>query len=569
MTIKNLTLLFFIFCLCFSIVNIKAQSLFTTKKYPTNQFRNPLNKPFSLVGNFGECRPNHFHSGIDIRTDGKENYPVHAIDNGYISRVKIEAGGFGNAIYISHAGGYTSVYAHLNKFYPELENYIRKKQYQNKSWNIDITFAPHDFLVRKGSFIAYSGNTGSSQGPHLHLEIRDTKTDAPLNPLLFFEEIKDDKKPLIKQIAIYDGNKSIYEQKPTSYKITNGNLPTNIIKINSSKAYIGINGDDYMAIATGTLGIYEMNLYINNEPYFAWQMDNINYDITRYMNAEADYKTKKNNGPWIQLCAHLPNDKLTIYNDIANKRGVIDLSDGLEKKIKIEVMDTKKNISTLNFILQGTNNNNKQSCDNEMIAGKKNAFKNQYIGFILNEDALYDNICFETSIKNSNKPYSFIYQVHFNDVPLHSYFDLNILPKEKIPDNLKNKIALIRLPFKNETSKIGTKATYENNIVSGSVREFGNYEIVIDQLAPTISTTLKDNTNISNVSKLIFTIKEESTNIKNCTANVDGQWLRIVQKGNNYYYEMDNYFPKGTHKFTISATDDNDNTNSKTFTFTK
>jgi murein DD-endopeptidase MepM/ murein hydrolase activator NlpD len=150
-----------------SSIFINAQPFFAKKNYPTT-FQNPVDIPISIVGNFGECRPNHFHSGLDIRTGGKENQIVRSTADGYVSRVNIGAGEFGNAIYITH-GAYTTLYAHLNKFYPELENYIKAQQYKKKNWNMDILFLPHQFPVRKGAFIAWSGNTGSSEGPHLHL----------------------------------------------------------------------------------------------------------------------------------------------------------------------------------------------------------------------------------------------------------------------------------------------------------------------------------------------------------------------------------------------------------------
>jgi hypothetical protein len=136
---------------------ITAQTLIQSKSYPKNTFTNPMKIPISLAGNFGECRPNHFHSGLDVRTNKVENLPVHSIGDGYVSRVKIEAGGFGNALYITHKGGYTSLYAHLNELYPELESYIRSKQYEQKSWKIDINFLPHQFPVRQGKYIARSG----------------------------------------------------------------------------------------------------------------------------------------------------------------------------------------------------------------------------------------------------------------------------------------------------------------------------------------------------------------------------------------------------------------------------
>src|SRR5689334_9775979 len=154
-----------LFCLfndiCFSQASI----------YPRDYFRDPLDIPIQLVSNFGELRTNHFHMGLDIRTQGRENLPVHAAAEGYISRIKIEKGGFGNAIYINHPNGYTTLYAHLNSFYPELYNYIKTKEYKEEKWEQDFDLPATLFPVKKGQLIALSGNTGASEGPHLHFEI--------------------------------------------------------------------------------------------------------------------------------------------------------------------------------------------------------------------------------------------------------------------------------------------------------------------------------------------------------------------------------------------------------------
>jgi hypothetical protein len=551
----------------------RSQTFFPAKKYPSNSYRNPMDFPISLAGNFGECRANHFHSGIDIRTNKVENQPVHCIQDGFVSRVKIEATGFGNAIYITHADGHTSLYAHLNKFYPELQNQILRTQYKTKSWKQDLYFMPHEFPLRKGAFIAWSGNTGSSEAPHLHMEIRNAKSENPLNPLLFYAGLTDTKAPVVKQIAIYDGTKSIYEQKPNLVSISKKGAKYEpakpLLEIQSSKVYFGINGDDYMENALGTLGIYEMRMYVNDKPYFAWQLDNISYDVTRYMNSMADYKTKKNGGLWIQLCHKLPNDKLKIYKSFANSDGIVDLSDGEVKMIRIQVLDTKNNSSSVEFSIQGKNISNKITCLNEFIQGKKSQFKNEHIELTLTEDCLYDNICFKTSIKPNTSTYSHIYQVHYPYVPLHSYFDLKLRPKMEIPKELKDKIAVVRFPSAKETKKKGKAASLSDGLVIANVREFGDYEITVDQKAPSINTLIKNNSVVSNLTRLSFVVKDETTSIKTCLADLDGDWLRIVQKGDNFYYEMDEHFPKGTHLLTLTASDENGNTNKVSYTLTR
>jgi hypothetical protein len=549
-----------------SSIFLNAQTFFPKKNYPTT-FQNPVDIPISIVGNFGECRPNHFHSGVDIRTEGKENQIVRSMADGYVSRVKIEAGGFGNAIYITH-GAYTTLYAHLNKFYPELESYIRAQQYKNRDWNIDIPFLPHQFPVRKGAFIAWSGNTGSSQGPHLHLEIRDTKTEAPLNGLFFFNW-KDGKAPLLKKLAMYDGTKSIYNQSPVVYPIFKNKLSKEIIVIHSDKVFFGIAGDDFMEIATGTLGIFEMNMYVDDKPFFAWQMDNISYDITRYMNAIADYKTKKNNGPWIQLCRRLPNDKLPVYKDFSNTNGVIDLPAGTSKNIRIEVYDTRYNKSSLSFTIKSNKPAAKMVGNNEFIAGSKNSFQNDNMSFVLAPEQLYDNIYFTTSIKPATSEYSHLYQLHTPEVPLHTYFDILFVPKTTIPISLKDKIAVVRYPYGTETTKKGKAATLVNGKVKATIRDFGKYEIVIDQKAPTILSTIKNNTRVGNLKQLNFVVKDETTSVKKVEAFIDGQWLRIVQKGDHFYYEMDDHFPFGTHQLLVTAYDENNNVQKISYTLTR
>ena len=557
-----------------TLQTVYGQTFFSSKKYPSSQFRYPLDTAASLVGNFGECRPNHFHSGIDIRTFGKENLKVFAIEDGFVSRIKIEPGGFGNAIYVTHFNGFTSLYAHLNRFYPELEEYVRRKQYATESWAQDFLIPPHEFPVRKGKMIAWSGNTGSSQGPHLHMEIRDTKTEAPLNGLLFYKSLKDNKAPKIKQLAVYQGHKSIYEQKPTLLPVSNLNgiqkLSSDIITVASDKVFFGIEADDFMEIATGTLGVYEMRMYVDDQPYFAWQMDDISYDITRYMNAIADYKIKKNGGPWIQLCHKLPNDKLTVYKSFTKENGMIDLSQNTVRKIRMEVYDTKYNKSTLEFKVKGASTEVvKPTCNAYFKAGGENKFKNENIEFTLPADAIYDDICFVTKSTAGSNGISPKYQIHYNYVPIHTYFDLKLKPSSAIAAADRDKMAMVRFPYGKETHKKGKAAKWKDGFAVAQVRDFGDYELVLDRKAPVITSTIKSADKVTAVKRLNFTVKEETTTVAKVTATLDGKWLRLVQRGDIYYYEMDSHFPTGTHTLVIQAVDENNNQSTLNLTLTR
>ena len=281
---------------CFLIVysSVNYAQIFPEKNYPKGYFQWPVAAAKALAANFGELRPNHYHMGLDCKTDQKENVAVYAAAAGYIAKVKIEPYGFGRAIYINHPNGLTTLYAHLNDFNPALEKYITEQQYKLKSWKVFLDIPSSLFPVTKGQFIANSGNTGGSQGPHLHFEIRDTKTDKVLNPLLFGFPITDNKAPDILRLAVYDRCISVYEQSPKFYTITrvNGGYTTNppLIKANTDKMSFAISAFDTYTGSTNKNGIFEADLFDNEKAIIGFQMDSISYDETRYLNAHIDYK---------------------------------------------------------------------------------------------------------------------------------------------------------------------------------------------------------------------------------------------------------------------------------------
>src|ERR1700761_5855453 len=189
---------------CFSLfVSGFAQDIVQTKQYPKNFFRYPLDLPPGTAVSFGELRPNHFHSGLDFKTNNRTGYAVHAVFDGYVSRLRVQFGGFGNAIYITHPNGYTSVYGHIERFAPAMEKLVRQAQYNQQSFEVDIKLEPPTITVCKDEVIAWSGNAGASEGPHLHFELRDTETEQTINPQLFGLTIPDRVPPTLGTICVY------------------------------------------------------------------------------------------------------------------------------------------------------------------------------------------------------------------------------------------------------------------------------------------------------------------------------------------------------------------------------
>ena len=267
----------------------------------------PLDIPIQLAGNFGELRTNHFHAGFDIRTQQKEGLNVYAVADGYISRIKISPYGYGKAIYIDHPGGYTTVYGHLSKGSQTVQDFIVAEQYKQKSSEIDLFPKPGDLPVKKGDLIAYSGNTGGSEGPHLHFEFRDTKTEKIINPMFFgFDKIVlDNKPPVITTLIVYpisadaQVNKSIEPITLSISKMADGTYTSELVKANGTIGF-GFAGYDSQDYGSGKNGIFKIVTSDNGNPSYSYTFDSFSFEDTRFVNALIDYPRFKKNGQRIQ-----------------------------------------------------------------------------------------------------------------------------------------------------------------------------------------------------------------------------------------------------------------------------
>ncbi|MFN8250402.1 MAG: M23 family metallopeptidase [Ferruginibacter sp.] len=561
-----------VFCTVLTVFFLHAQD-FPEKHYPQGYFTWPVSAAKGLAANFGELRPNHYHMGLDCKTDQKQNLPVLAAADGYIAKVKIEPYGFGRAIYINHPNGLTTLYAHLNDFFPELEQYVKEQQYKQQSWNIYLeNIPPGLFAVKKGSFIAYSGNTGGSQGPHLHFEIRDTKTDKVLNPSLFDIPIPDNVPPVITRLAMYDRCISTYEQSPRffSVKKTNGIYKTTpaLILTNTDEVSFAISAFDTYTGSSNKNGIYEAVIYDNDIPQTGFQLDSISYDETRYLNAHIDYKLRSNGGPFVQHLSKLPGYNHSVYTTF-NGDGVISIEDDSIHQIKIVVKDANNNTSVVEFAVQRQAGSMKtKTVKNnfspmEFVPGYVNVFENSKISFYLPENALYDSIRFRYSETASAAGYP-IFQLHNASVPVQCYFPVKIKASTAFPD----KMVMYRFAG---SKKDYAKAIPENGWYKASFREFGNFQLMIDSLPPVIAPVgFKDGMNCSKLNRIAFVITDNTEEIKKFTATLDGNWLCFSNdKGRTFVYKFDENCTPGEHELKIIAEDQVGNTSEKVYQFTR
>jgi hypothetical protein len=559
----------------------------TPLPYPQDYFLNPLDLPILLAGNFGECRPGHFHSGVDIKTRGEENYQVHAAADGYVSRIKMEKGGFGHGLYITHPSGYTTLYAHLNDFSPELQRYVKAKQYEKKQWNVELQLEPGQFPVKKGQVVAFSGNTGASTAPHLHFEIRNSITEHPLNPALFGLPIKDSMAPVPLEIGIY--SQPLYDPGTESkYPVIAGLRKMagyyGLARTAASAAYvtgdtimgfsgwnaIGINVNDYMNGSDNSLTFYTAELFADDSLQSKITLDDIGYDETRYINAYADYKTKKQRGRWLQCFAKVPGNHLDrIFTKLNKENGWLNAAAGQIRKIEIVLTDVSGNQARVKCYLKATRTLEGQDItgDNIYRPGVKQTFSDPNIHFTLDELQLYETIRFNFAKKAREGAYSDEYQLHYAYIPLHHYFDLKIKPTRPIPFDLRNKVIL---RYNDGNSEEGSRAAgTEGGWYTTSVRNFGNYWLAIDTLAPRIKTTVKEGANLAKAKQILFTATDAETSVKSFSGYLDDKWICFEQHGNSFFYKFDEHCSRGKHTLVFKAADENGNENAVTINFTR
>jgi len=547
--------------------------LFPVKNYPQHYFRSPLNIPISLAGNFGELRPNHYHMGLDIRTEKRVNLPVYAAADGYITKVKVEPAGFGQAIYINHPNGYTTLYAHLNDFFPALSAYVKQQQYKQESWRIFIDIPPNMFPVKKGDFIALSGSTGGSEAPHVHFEIRNTANDVNLNPTLFGLPIVDNSKPTIMRLAIYDGNKSIYEQSPRILPVRNIKgvltIPGGLITTGYSKLMFAISAFDTESGTPNHNGIYQASLYDNDKAEIGFEMDDISYSNTRNVNAHIDYKTKTNGGPYLQQLFRLPGYTNSIYYSLQND-GVMDVSDGAVHPMKIEVKDAYGNATVLKFLVKyKAVPISKWPPPGKMFYPQMlDGFESPDCSFYIGEKCLYDSV----HVNFSKSPYpngaSYVYSIGAVYIPLQDSFLVRIKPNSNFDVNKQDKVVMQR---SGGTKKDVQKVQWQGGWASARFRDFGNFQLLSDEEPPKIIPVgFVDGANLSRTSRIVFIIKDNLDAFKNFRAELDGRWLRFTNdKGKSFIYAFDEHCPPGKHELKISVQDEAGNIATQVYHFTR
>ena len=544
------------------------------EKYPKDYFRSPLDIPIILSGSFGELRSNHFHSGLDIKTQGKEGLPVYAVADGYVSRIKVQQFGYGKAIYVTHPNGFTSVYGHLQNYADDFEAYVKEIQYKKEKYETgNLFFKEDEFPVKKGDIIAYSGDTGGSGGPHLHFEIRDTYSENVINPLFFGYDVKDTLPPTIKGLKVF----ALQEDSRVNQQRENFIIP---IKKKSNGVYVadrisahsligfGIDVYDQLNGAYNKNGIYSLEMTVNGKRFYYHDVESFSFAESKFLNLHIDYEHYKKYKKRYQKTYKEAANNLSFYEDLV-ENGKLTIVPNQNYRIQIIAKDFAGNTSTLQIPVVGKENNVIFSEQKDTTAYK--ILKNKFYKFTLDKFSVafpkhtfYKNIFLDLKYEDG------IAKIHDETVPLDKNFTLTF-DVSNYSEAEKEQLYIANLEYPKYPRYQYTRK--KDSIFYTTSKILGNYTLLLDSIKPTINLLYwKDNQWITNFNTLKVKIDDVGSGIKNYRATIDNEWVLMEynhKKGILTYNFNDKKLVGSKHIFKIVVSDNVGNTNELSATFYK
>ena len=502
------------------------------------KFGVPFDFPLLLSGNFGELRSNHFHGGVDFKTQGVTGKPLLAIADGYISKVTVTPGGYGNALYITHDNGYTSVHGHLERFLPEIASLVHEKQYREQSFVVTLEFGPEDYRVRQGDVVAYAGNTGYSFGPHLHMEIRTTETNEPIDPLPFYKHlIADNIPPRATHIMVYgakNGGKVTFVGDSKEVKEQDGKISfvSHLSSTNFITAWgrIGtaISANDYMDGTTNNYGVRHVRLYVDGKLVSHSDVGRFSFDEDLLINSWTDYHVQRTTGRWYM------RSSIDEYNDLrllhANEdRGWITIDEERDYHFRYELEDLYGNCSTYPFVVRGQRMGFPLRVPNyfyRMDASRDNRFSANGIELWIPQGQLFEDVDLDYDVIPSDTDCADIYQLTKVRVPLRKSAELSLPVMPKSID--ASKLYVARVDGK---QRIYCGGKYRYGRITANIRELTTYTVCIDTIAPKITPIGEIAWKKRGV--VSFRIADSETGIRSYRGKIDGKWVLFQYSSKN------------------------------------
>lgn len=512
---------FSLFCLLLS------NYLLSQNNFPRDYFSPPLDIPMQLSGNFGELRPNHFHAGFDFKTLQKKGLKVFASAEGYVSRIKISTFGNGKTIYITHPNGYTSVYAHLQKAVGTIQDFITKTHYLEQAFEVEMFLKPGEIPIKKGEWIALSGNSGASEGPHLHYEIRDSKTEYIINPMLFgFDTgLKDTKKPILSGLYVYPINSQTNVNKSQRPLLVNlslqkdGSFLSDKVQANGPIGF-GIITNDYDDVSFNKNGVYRINSFLNGNHSFGYQFDTYSFDDMRYVNALIDYSKYKQTQQRVQKL-FMKNKYNLPFVTTDEAKGQINPIPNLDQIYRIEVSDFYGNLTSVTVPVQFDSSSAIIPAVTEfspyfLKANKDNIFEKENASVFFPAGTFYDDFALNFDVKNK------VLNLHVDTVPAHTNFTISITDSQFSKEQ-SEKIYIGRME---EGDKYSYNNTYrKDSIFSIKVKTLGKYKLLSDTIAPKITISKPIEGKWLSQDTIHLQISDVGSGIKSYNGFLNGKWV--------------------------------------------
>ena len=562
-------LLVFILTICIS-VSYSQDSLHSNielnlKEHP------PLEIPLRYSGTYGELRPNHFHAGVDLKTQGREGFPVYAVEDGFLSRIKVDTGSYGKVIYLDHPElNKTTVYAHLNRFSPKIQSYIKGEQYLHQTYEIQRYLRPTQIPVKKGEIIGYSGNTGNSFGPHLHFEVRDRESEEPVNPLQFGLEATDNDPPTIQGLYLYESeephvvttfeNRTMIALKTVKERIHYS--ATDTISVQGYYSF-GIQSFDRLDLSANKNGWYRLELKRNDSLISQLTIDRFNFTENPLINRSIDYPFYETSNNRVLLTTKEASNPLGFFKNSPSTE-LFKAEVGKIDYWKLTLSDYSGNTSSIDWTTKGVegvkkltipfgNSTINQTVNNQLLEAQLIAIENSIysmegVDFHLSGDTL---------------------SIGPKDVLVRNPLLLQIIPKE-----IKQKPSWGSYAF---FGQIGKKETnfirkVESDTLSVTLRNTGDFHFAYDSIAPVVTPrNFSSGQAINGYRYLEIEAEDKETGIKSFEGYLDGQWVLFEHepKQNRFTFDTsDILLIPGVHTLEFEVEDLLGNKAKKTFSLT-
>ena len=544
----------------------------TNNTAEAQQLRKPMDIPVLLSGNFGELRSNHFHSGIDFKTQGVEGKPIHSVQDGYVSRISVSPWGYGNGLYITHPDGTTTVYGHLQKFSQKITAYLKEKQYEQESFNVNLSLTPDELPVKEGELVALSGNTGSSGGPHLHFEVRDTETEEPMDPIEYYKDlIKDTQAPKIQGIMVYsmpgkgvvNGSRRKLELKPVTAK--NGKQ-TLTGKIEAwGEIGLAVKGYDYMDNTSNIYGIKDITLTADSQVIFHSNLDRFAFDESRYLNSFTDFEEWKEHRSFYIKSFVDPGNRLRFIESL--NRGILTIDEPRTYHLTYQLADAFGNTTQLSIQIEGKEQPIPEvDTENTELFHwwSDNRFGAKGIRLTIPKGNLYDDLYFHNSVKEDSAALGATHILHNKPVAFHKSAKLSLRLQTDTLEN-KQQYGIVRLQ---NGRRSWTGGVYRNGWVDADIKEMGSYTLGQDLVPPTI-TPLNPATWVSKQA-IALRLSDNLSGVQTYRGEIDGQYVLFEMNSKSvitYHFDKER-LARGKHTLKLVVTDACGNQSTYTYPFT-